>query len=300
MGRNGKSRRSPATPAQVGSALREAREALGQSLAEVHDDTGIPWKALEALEAGDIRKMPDRQMALVGLHLYAAHVALDEWPLARVLERSWPEPTPNPQPATRFVTPSAGASWDPVGTGRAGGGLYPRTVVMPAPLPLRLAVWLVALLVAVGAAGLAAQHGAAHWLGEIRLGPAPVRPFATSQNASGTVASPATRAVVVLASSGPTSDAVSVRATQFSVVVETAARSWVQVSTSSGVAPTFAGMMQAGDVRVFDAVGGKLSMQIGAGGVTLRVRVGGQIVPGWSFRPPVAPLMLNFASTSYS
>ena len=61
--RSVKRRRAPVTPVQVGAELRGAREVMGLSLAEVHDRTGILWRDLEALEVGDLRKMPDRQAA---------------------------------------------------------------------------------------------------------------------------------------------------------------------------------------------------------------------------------------------
>ena len=328
--RSGKRRRSPATPVQVGAELREAREGMGLSLAEVHDRTGILWRELEALEAGDLRKMPDRKASLVSLHRYAAYVGLDEYRLARVFERHWPQSTATHAQVVSFASP-AHNPWAQMDTGRplldpgenvtqamgiredptammfgVGTGVlhptyrYPRKVDLAAPLPLRVAVWLVALLVVVGGAGLAAKHGAARWLGDIGWGPAPTSTFAASQNASGTIASTASKPEVVLVSSGTASAAFSVRATQFSVLVMPAARCWVQVTTASSTQPVFAGILQPGDEKIIDAVGGQLTVQIGAGGVTVQVQVRGQTVPGWSFRPSVAPSTLSFNTTSDS
>ena len=326
--RSGKSRPASATPVQVGTELREAREAMGSSLAEVHDRTGILWRELEALESGDLRKMPDRQIALVALHHYAVHLGLDEWPLARVIERNWwPSRATHPPTAISVASPCANP-WAPMDTGRlildpgdsatqAGGiredptatilGIgadvlypsyrYPRQVDVAAPLPLRVAVWLVAVLLVVGGAGLAAKHGAASWLGDIHWGPAPTPTFAASQNTSGSIASSASKPEVVLVSSGIGSAAVSVRAAQFSVVLVPTARCWVQVTTASSAVPVFAGILQPGDEKIIDAVAGQLTVQLGAGGVTVQVQVRGQIVPGWSFRPSVAPAILSFASS---
>src|SRR5579872_3117269 len=94
IGHRGRRQGSSATPIQVGAELRQAREAMGSSLAEVHDLTGILWRELEALEAGDLSKLFDRQSALVALHRYVAHLGLDEGPLARVIERKWPPSWP--------------------------------------------------------------------------------------------------------------------------------------------------------------------------------------------------------------
>ena len=295
---------------------------MGSSLVEVHDRTGILWRELEALEAGELWKMPDRQIALLSLHRYAAHLGLDEWPLARVIERHWPPPMVTGVPTVvSFASPSHDLSIQ-MDTGHlrsdssdgsplltfndtmqvpALGAAPPRYVhsrkaVAAAPLPLRVAVWVVALLVVVGGAGLAAKHGAARWMADIHWGPAPTSTFASSQNASGTIASSASKPAVVLVSSGTASAAVSVRATQFSVVVMPTARCWVQVTTASSASPVFAGILQPGDEKIIEAVGGQLTVQIGAGGVTVQVQVRGQTVPGWSFSPSVAPFILSLSS----
>jgi hypothetical protein len=325
MRRRGEERRSPVTTGEVGAELREARKGVGLSLAEVHDRTGITWRDLEALEAGEPWKIPDRQSALVGLHRYAALLGLDGRPLARVLHEHWPSMATRAPGMMPFASPASNP-WAPMDTGYltsdSGDGSrlstfndttrvpalgtvpprypYARKVVVAAPLPLRVAVWLVALLLVAASVGLAAKHGVARWLGDIHWGPAPTTNIAASQNASGTIASSASKPVVVLASSGTGSATVSVRAAQFSVVVVPTAPCWVQVTASSSIPPVFAGILQPGDEKVFDAVGGQLSMQIGAGGVTIQVQVHGQTVPGWSFRPSVAPSILNFASTSDS
>ncbi|MHB8681184.1 MAG: helix-turn-helix domain-containing protein [Acidimicrobiales bacterium] len=327
----GKATRSPVTPAQVGARLRETRQRLGLSLAEVHDRTGILWRELEALEAGDLRKVPDRQAGLVALHRYAAHIGLDEWPMARVLERHWPQSTSSYAPAVMSTTSPArgpGASMgagfpvrDPVDSGTqadpitedptamifgVGTGalhsryLHPRTAHGAAPVPLQVAVWLVALLVVVGGGGLAAKHGVARWLGDFHWGPAPTPTFAASQNVLGSVAAAASKPDVVLVSSGIASAVVSVRAPQFSVVIMPTAPCWVKVTAGSSAEPVFAGTLQPGDEKIIDAVGGQLTVQLGAGGVTVHVQVRGQTVPGWSFRPSVAPLTVSFNTTSDS
>jgi hypothetical protein len=304
----GKRQESLATPVQVGAQLRQAREAMGSSLAEVHDRTGILWRELEALEAGHLSKLLDRQSALVALHRYAAHLGLDESPLAPVIERNWPRAWPTHAPVVMVrASPFNGRS-APMDTEHlnsdsryrshlttfnetmripavgAGQPRYapPRKVAGTAPLPLRVSVWLVALLVILGGGVLAAK--------DIKWGTPPAHSLTVSQS----------KPMVVLASSGAGSVDVGVRAPQFSVLVIPTAPCWVQATVPSSAGPEFVGTLQPGAEKTIDAVGGELIVQIGAGGVTLQVQVSGQTVPGWSFRPSVAPSTLNFSSLADS
>lgn len=89
--RGAKRPRPPATPSEVGLALRETREANGVGLAEVHDRTGVAYAHLEALENGDLGRFSDRHTALVCLGRYADLFGLDINALAAVVEEHWPE-----------------------------------------------------------------------------------------------------------------------------------------------------------------------------------------------------------------
>lgn len=70
-------RESSISPADVGTALREARERLGVSLGEVRDRTGIPWQHLEALEAMDLARVPDQRTVVTAARRYSEVVGLD-------------------------------------------------------------------------------------------------------------------------------------------------------------------------------------------------------------------------------
>ena len=49
--RKGRGRKEPSTPAEIGTALLRARQALGLGLVDVRDRTGVPLAVLEALES---------------------------------------------------------------------------------------------------------------------------------------------------------------------------------------------------------------------------------------------------------
>jgi Helix-turn-helix domain len=93
MRRRGGRRQQPgSTPADVGSALREAREAAGIGLTELQDRTGVPLPQLEALEAGDISRFPDLRSALTAVRRYGDLVELDIERFAGVVETHWGAP----------------------------------------------------------------------------------------------------------------------------------------------------------------------------------------------------------------
>ena len=88
--RRGKRRPEPETaPVDVGDTLRSARLDAGVTLAEVHDRTGIPWLQLEALEAGELDRLPDRRSALLAVRRYADLLDLDAGELTRATDSRW-------------------------------------------------------------------------------------------------------------------------------------------------------------------------------------------------------------------
>ncbi|HTZ10211.1 MAG TPA: helix-turn-helix transcriptional regulator [Acidimicrobiales bacterium] len=87
--RRGRRQLGPTTPAALGSALREAREASTVTLAEVHDRAGVPWQQLEALEGGDLSLFPDQDAAVVAVRRYADLVGLDADQLGAAVTRFW-------------------------------------------------------------------------------------------------------------------------------------------------------------------------------------------------------------------
>jgi hypothetical protein len=93
----------PATVAQeIGSLLRAAREEQGLELLAVHDRLNRPITQLEALEWGDLARLPDQAMALNTLRRYAALVGLDGDALALRMIDAWsnaPTGSPGPGPS---------------------------------------------------------------------------------------------------------------------------------------------------------------------------------------------------------
>ncbi len=87
--RGGRRQQSGSTPAAVGAALRGAREATAAGLEEIHDRTGVPWKQLEALEAGDLSLFPDLRSAVTAVRRYSDLMQLDVDGFVRVTEDHW-------------------------------------------------------------------------------------------------------------------------------------------------------------------------------------------------------------------
>lgn len=93
MRRRGGRRQKPgSTPADVGTALREAREATGVTLVEIQDRSGIALLQLEALEAGDLSRFGDLRSALTAVRRYCDLVQLDADRFTGVLEAQWGTP----------------------------------------------------------------------------------------------------------------------------------------------------------------------------------------------------------------
>jgi len=87
--RRGRRQLGPASPAALGDALREAREAGAVTLAEVHDRAGVPWQQLEALEGGDLSLFPDQAAAATAVRRYADLVGLDAEQLGQAVTQFW-------------------------------------------------------------------------------------------------------------------------------------------------------------------------------------------------------------------
>ena len=90
MRRRGRRRQqSGSAPADVGTALREARQGAGVELTEIQDRTGVPLAQLEALEAGDLSRFHDQRSALTAVRRYGDLVELDLEPFDGVVEKHW-------------------------------------------------------------------------------------------------------------------------------------------------------------------------------------------------------------------
>lgn len=64
-----------------GKALRERREELGLSLAQVHEAIHVPIEHLRALESGDLRAIPAVTYAAGFLKSYCEHLGLHPEPI---------------------------------------------------------------------------------------------------------------------------------------------------------------------------------------------------------------------------
>ena len=180
-----------------------------------------------------------------------------------------------------------------------------------APLVLRATVWLVALLLVVAGAGLAVHHYQPQWLRDIHLqraapltvpgssgaAPGPSGGVTTPTLAPGpgkhTPKGPVTETLTTTGSA-----TVTVQAASYSVVVSASAPCWTVVNTPQSFKPVFNAELGAGQVDTFDSADGQLTVTVDASGVTLQVRIAGRVVPTWVFRPPSAPFVLNFNTSS--
>ncbi len=109
--RGGRRQKAGSTPAAMGKALREAREASAVTLTEIHDRTGVPWQQLEALEAGNLSRFHDLRSALTAVRRYCDLVDLDVERFERVVEEHWGDPLAGFDP-----------NGAPLAAGRNGGG----------------------------------------------------------------------------------------------------------------------------------------------------------------------------------
>lgn len=76
---------APADPISLGVSLREARERLGLSVADVANQTKLAPRQIEALEAEDFRHLPEMPFVRGFVRSYAKILHLDALPLLAVL-----------------------------------------------------------------------------------------------------------------------------------------------------------------------------------------------------------------------
>jgi len=189
------------------------------------------------------------------------------------------------------------------------------------PLGLRVAVWLVALLLLVAVAGVVVHQVRPAWLHRLEVASgasAPTRSSAgsttgtgashpTSSTPSGSTRSSAPapgtttlkspNGVVVADVTNPAAVTVKVAASKFTVVLLAHGSAWVSVTVPGHSAPIFAQVVPAG-ADTFDSLKGGVTLEIGASPVVLEVQVNGKTVPGWQFVPKAAPFTISFASAS--
>ncbi len=88
-----------ASAQEIGRLLRSNREQRGLDLLAVHDRLGRPITQIEALELGDLDRLPDQALALSTLRRYAAFLGLDGDALALQMIDAWSSAPPRPTSA---------------------------------------------------------------------------------------------------------------------------------------------------------------------------------------------------------
>ena len=173
----------------------------------------------------------------------------------------------------------------------------------PAPLGLRLVVWLVVLLLVVAGAGLAVAHLRPAWLSSLRAGAT----TATTAHVPTTTAPAHTSTPgtthhgaggIVETTTGSTSATVTVPAADYTVVVQAQNPCWVQASVPTSATPVFASVMPAGSQQTFHPANGHLALELGASGVSVSVTEAGKSTAAWHFSPTAAPFNLSFTSAA--
>ena len=166
----------------------------------------------------------------------------------------------------------------------------------PAPLALRVAVWTVVLLLALGVAGMAVHHWRPAWLTKIHL-VAGTTGAGASQPGHGTSPHPTLPAsLVTTETTGPTAATVAVRATVYAVVVTTQAPCWIQATSPASFAPLFSSTVPAGTTKTFTSTDGQLTVELGASHATVTTQIFTKTIPGWSLTPSAAPYIITFRS----
>ncbi|MHB1775644.1 MAG: helix-turn-helix domain-containing protein [Acidimicrobiales bacterium] len=167
------------------------------------------------------------------------------------------------------------------------------------PLPLRLAVGLVVLAIAVGLAGLAIDHYRPSWLRALGITHGTSPPVATTgggghpavHHARTATDTPTATEVFSVASTSPTGVALSVQAPTFTTqVAAVGGEAWVQVDNASGGPPLYAGILTAGQTRTFTGQH-ELVVNVGSKAAHLFFSVGGRTV-GY-YLPQVAPFTIR-------
>ena len=204
---------------------------------------------------------------------------------------------------------------DPYGSGQAYGatGMYPATPplrirqrVRPAARPVKWLLWLTVILLVVAGTGLVLSHVEPRWMRTLHLVRVPHPAAAHAGGSAGgagsggathSSGSGTTTSVVTTGTPGPTGTTITVRASEYTVVLQTLAPCWVMATTPQATTPALNATLPAGTKQVLTPVGGQLTVELGAAGAVLTVQVGGKTVPGWSFTPASAPITLVFTNT---
>ena len=164
-----------------------------------------------------------------------------------------------------------------------------------APTALKAATWVVALLVAAVVAGAVIQNQRPQWMVESHIlritapggAPLPVSPKRAAP------ARTAAQAVTPGPTDGSTQAVYTVSNQHFTLRLAASAPCWVQVTSPASIVPVLAGVLQAGDVKSFDA-DKSITVQVGSAAVVVAIFINGKNV--FFTAPKATPFTYTFTS----
>jgi cytoskeletal protein RodZ len=319
------------SPVDIGRVLRTKREELGLDLLTVHDRLGRPITQLEALEAGDLSRLHNQAFALSTLRRYARFLSLDGDALALQFMESLSTVVGAPTGVVGAVSDSepdhlrAFTQTGPVprvggnsrgynGWGAAAGpptgtlSVIPREQIKEtrkiqrkvrrtrqAPLLLRLVTWLVLVALLVALAGVGIRHWKPQLLVQWHIAPANGALYQPAVSSATTKPTQAVASATVKEASTDnlTAATYTVSASHFRVVLTTTAPCYVEVTSPASVSPLVEDVQPPNVTKSYPA-DGSLTVNIGAGGVSISVSVKGKTI--FTTVPAHAPFSYTFNS----
>ena len=321
------------SPVDIGRVLRAKREELGLDLLTVHDRLGRPITQLEALEAGDLSRLHNQAFALSTLRRYARFLALDGDALALQFMESLSSvagaPTgvvsvgsSEPEHLRAFTqtgpVPRVGGNsrgYNASGYGQVGPptgtlSVIPREQIKEtrkiqrkvrrtrrAPVPLRVATWVVLVALLVALAGVGIRHYRPQLFVQWHIVPAdgalylpPVSSAATTTPATHPVAPVVVKQV---STDNLTTATYTVAAAHFKVILTTTAPCYVEVTSPASVNPIVEDVQAANVTKSYPA-DGSLTVNVGAAEVSISVSVNGK--SAFTTVPHYAPFTYTFNS----
>jgi hypothetical protein len=288
---------APASARGIARSLRLARERAGLSLPAAAERAGLGALDIESLESGALGRLPDRVATLRSLRSYADSLGLpgDDYVLAAV--ELWPVSAPVPRPGDTGALPVVSVSSAPAGghspagvwpgdstgvtdftiTGVVGVAMAPAsndtgqvpiydTGEVPAigssvPTVLKVLVSIVALLVVLGAVGLAehshlsgwgkkTQADASHWYADAKraVGLAPKAAAAGHHTTSAS----AIPKVTIVQSTATNAVTFVIHASSFVVKIAAVnAPCWVQATDVDHLEPVFSAVLPSNQSHSF-------------------------------------------------
>ncbi len=196
-------------------------------------------------------------------------------------------------------------------------GVDPARLARPprpkAPFLLKFTMWLVAICIVLGAAGLALHHYRPQWLADIHLVRTPrTHPSSPTTGATqprkghsgrpksgsrGAKIPPESTSLVSIASRTTTTVSLRVNVPGYRVAVSAASTCWVGATAPGLSGYFFTSTLAPGQRVVITPRAGNLELRLGITAVTVTILgKSGTPVPGWSFGPP--PYTIDFVPES--